>query len=63
MEQKQLDSEVNRKASTVTGTDTASDNKKTYEQFIPTIASLKELDLTGIEPLLPPIHKRYYTNK
>ncbi|GJM71346.1 hypothetical protein HMSSN036_35620 [Paenibacillus macerans] len=63
MEQKQLNSEVNRKASTETGTETTSDNKKAYEQFIPTIASLMELDLTGIEPHLPPIHKKYYTKK
>ncbi|WP_216633782.1 hypothetical protein [Paenibacillus alvei] len=48
---------------TETGTDTMSDNKKAYEQFIPTIASLKELDLTGIEPHLPPIYKKYYTKK
>ncbi|WP_187698573.1 hypothetical protein [Paenibacillus alvei] len=62
---KPVNSEVNRKAltETETETDTMSDNKKAYEQFIPTIASLKELDLTGIEPHLPPIYKKFYTKK
>jgi len=63
MKQKQLNSEVNRKALTETGTDMTNDNKKAYEQFIPTIASLKELDLTGIEPHLRPIYNKYYTKK
>ncbi|MFC9708919.1 hypothetical protein ACFTRD_12215 [Paenibacillus sp. NPDC056933] len=63
MEQKQLNSEVNRKASTETGSDATSGNKKAYEQFIPTIASLKELDLTNIEPHLSPIYKNHYTKK
>ncbi|WP_348623167.1 hypothetical protein ABFT51_18915 [Paenibacillus peoriae] len=63
MDQKQINSEVSRKASTETGTDTTSDKKKAYEQFIHTIASLKELDLSGIEPHLPPIYKKHYTKK
>ncbi|MDQ0889815.1 hypothetical protein QFZ81_004903 [Paenibacillus sp. V4I9] len=64
MEQKQPNSEVNTELLTDAGTDTARDTNKAYEQFMPTIASLKELDLMGIEPLLPPTYKkRLYVGK
>ncbi|MBA4495165.1 hypothetical protein ACFO25_10260 [Paenactinomyces guangxiensis] len=55
MKQKQPNSKVNTKPLTGAGADTATDTTKAaLEQFMAISRSLMELNLTNIEPVLPP---------
>ncbi|OBA04114.1 hypothetical protein A9P44_18950 [Paenibacillus polymyxa] len=58
MTTKQPDSVRNPEALNETNIIAREEETKPYLQFFPGIASLKELNLTGIEPILPPAYKR-----